>query len=153
MIAEQHEALRISDQLRRSYEGHAWHGPSVKEALEGVTAEIAARRPAIGAHTIWQMVRHIAFWASVARKTLEGQPYPPRLNAPADWPEPAGSWPDALTELEFEQKSLIVAAARMRDDQLREIVTQPKGYTNYLMLHGVVQHNIYHAGQIVLLKK
>src|SRR4051812_13251597 len=107
------ETQRIADQLRRSYEGHAWHGPSLTEALEGVTPEKAAAKPANGAHSIWEMVRHVALWAAVARRTVEGEAYPARLIPPADWPEPTGSWPDALAELGREEKALIEAVSGM----------------------------------------
>lgn len=147
------ETQRIADQLSRSYQGHAWHGPSLTEVLEGVTPEMAAARPSSGTHSIWEMVRHVAFWAAVARRTLEGEAYPARLNAPADWPEPVGSWPDAVAELEREQKALIHAVQGMADDRLEETVTEKKGYSFYVLLHGVVQHNLYHAGQMMLLKK
>ena len=66
------EIERILDQLRRAYEGEAWHGPSVREVLAGVTAEQARERPLANAHSIWELVHHIAVWESVGRRRLEG---------------------------------------------------------------------------------
>ena len=67
------EHERIADQLRRSVEGDAWYGPSLREALDGVTAERAAARPIAGGHTIWELALHISAWADVVRRRLEGE--------------------------------------------------------------------------------
>src|ERR1035438_10207490 len=66
------ERARIADQLRRAFEGEAWHGDSVFEILEGVTAAQAASRPIAGAHTIWELVLHIAAWDGAALRRLGG---------------------------------------------------------------------------------
>src|SRR5437762_14169982 len=68
------EIERILDQLKRAYEGGAWHGPSVKEVLNGVTAEQAQARPIQNGHTIYELVRHIAVWEDVGRRRLQGDP-------------------------------------------------------------------------------
>src|SRR5204863_33859 len=66
------EIERILDQLRRAYEGEAWHGPSVHEVLNGVTAAQAHERPLRNAHSIWELVQHIAVWADVGSRRLTG---------------------------------------------------------------------------------
>jgi uncharacterized damage-inducible protein DinB len=146
------EASRIGRQLRASWKGPAWHGPSLTEVLADVDAATAARAPLAGAHTIWELVRHISLWASVGRRTLEGAPYP-KLEPPDDWPRPEGEWKDALAELDREQKALIDAVRAMPVSRLEQPVTDRNGYTFYVLLHGIIQHNLYHAGQIALLKK
>ena len=67
------EIDRILDQLKRAYEGDAWHGPSVKEALAGVTAEQAQARPLRNAHSIWELAQHIAVWEDAGRRRLENR--------------------------------------------------------------------------------
>jgi uncharacterized damage-inducible protein DinB len=63
------EVQRIVDQLRRAFEGEAWHGPAVMQILEGITAAQAAAHPASGAHSIWEIVLHIAAWeGAVSRR-------------------------------------------------------------------------------------
>ena len=146
------ETTRIADQLRRSYEGIAWHGPSLKELLDGVDTETASRRPLPGAHTIWELVLHIAAWAAVARRLLAESVYV-SLTGEADWPVPQGSWEEARAHLEREQLSLVEEVKKLSDDRLNEIIAAEKKYSIYFLLHGVVQHNLYHAGQIALLKK
>ena len=59
------EIERMLDQLKRAFEGEAWHGPSVKEAIAGVTAAQAHARPLANAHSIWELVQHIAVWEAV----------------------------------------------------------------------------------------
>lgn len=56
------ETERIADQLRRAWEGDAWHGPPLKKALDGLTARQAAAHPIAGAHSIWDLALHIAAW-------------------------------------------------------------------------------------------
>ena len=128
------EIDRILDQLKRAYEGPAWHGPSVKEVLNGVTAEQAHQRPLAGAHTIWELVHHIAVWEDVGRRRLEA------------------AWEKAKTALERGHQALVEAISRVPESCLGEPILEGKS-TVYVTLHGVIQHDLYHAGQIAILKK
>ncbi len=153
MIAEtqRKEVERYRRTLKRSWAGLAWHGPSLEQALEGVTPEIAARTPAAGEHSIWELTRHIALWTRVVLETIEGTPYP-TLEPPADWPKPSGSSSDAVVELEREETALITALKTFPDSRLDEMVTERKGYTFAVMVEGLIEHNAYHSGQIVILR-
>jgi len=151
------EATRIADQLRRAFAGDAWHGDSLFEILDGVTATQAAARPIKNAHTIWELVLHIAAWDNAVLRRLGGvavelsdtQNFP----AVADTSETA--WRKALAEVQRVHDELVEAVSVLPDSRLDEIVPGKEGahYTFYYMLHGVVQHELYHAGQIALLKK
>ena len=148
------EAKRIAEQHRRAYHGDAWHGPSVFEALRGVTAATAARRPIAGAHTIWELVLHLTSWERIVRSRVEGEPieYSQDLDWPA-MPRPtASAWKAAREELEAASDELRKAIRRMTDRKLR---TKRAGATRtyYDLAHGQVQHALYHAGQISLLRK
>lgn len=148
------EIDRIADQFRRAYEGEAWHGPSLRELLDGVTAEQAARRPIPQAHTIWELVLHIAVWESVVRRRLTGEaPDPPPEQ---DWPPVRdtsdAAWKKTLDDLDHGHQQLRQAIALLSDDRLSQKVLG-KNYSIYGMLHGLIQHDLYHAGQIALLKK
>ena len=153
------EATRIADQLRRAFDGDAWHGDSVLEILDGVTVAQAASRPVKSAHTIWELVLHIAAWDGAALRRLGGAAVelPDAQNFPlvADTSEPA--WRKALAQVRRVHEELIVAVSALPDSRLHEMVPgkEKEGahYTFYYMLHGVVQHELYHAGQIALLKK
>lgn len=148
------EIERIDDQLKRAFEGDAWHGPSVKEVLDGVTARQAASRPLDEAHTIWEIVRHLAAWNSTVRRRVQGE----TLVEPeeGDWPPVDGSdesaWKDTLVHLENSYRELRKAIAGVSESRLDEPVMVGSS-TVYATLQGNVQHNLYHAGQIALLKK
>lgn len=149
------EVERIADQLKRAYEGKAWHGPAVREVLAGVTVEQAARRPLANAHNIWELVVHIGVWEAFARRRLEGEvitDVPPEQDWPPVTATEAAAWKQTLAQLEVGHLKLRKALAALPEARLSETV-QGMGYSVYFMLHGVVQHDLYHAGQIALLKK
>lgn len=153
------ETARIADQLRRAFRGEAWHGDSLFEILEGVTAAQAAARPVKHAHSIWELVLHIAAWDGAVRRRLGGQSvelsddqnFPPVMDASE------GAWRRALEHAKHAHDELIEAVNVFPDERLGDKVpgkaNEPDWYNFYFMLHGVVQHELYHAGQIALLKK
>ena len=67
------QTSRLADQIRRSYYGEAWHGDSIEEILTGVNAEMAAAHPLKNAHSIWELVLHIAAWDDAVRRRTAGQ--------------------------------------------------------------------------------
>lgn len=146
------EAQRIADQLKRAFDGQAWHGPSLKEALEGVAVEQALARPIAGAHTIWELVAHIAGWEGVVARRLSGE----AISEPAEgnFPEaPASADWDELVKRAFEQHDkLVEQMAALTEDDLRKRIDE-KPYPAWFMAHGAVAHVAYHVGQIVLLKR
>jgi uncharacterized damage-inducible protein DinB len=148
------EIKRIDDQLRRAFEGHAWHGPALRELLADVTAEQATARPIPGAHSIWEIALHIAAWHEGVRRRVEGERV--ELSPEEDWPPVASTseaaWQDALAVLERTHTELRRTVSRLADARLQEMVVG-KDHSVYVMLHGLIQHDLYHAGQIALLKK
>jgi uncharacterized damage-inducible protein DinB len=148
------EIDRIDDQLRRAFEGGAWHGPALRELLAGVTAAQAAARPLAGGHSIWEIVRHLAAWHEGVRRRLAGERV--ELSPEEDWP-PIGdaheaAWREALAGLERTYTELRRAVAHLTDSRLLEMAPG-QDHSLYVMLHGLIQHDLYHAGQIALLKK
>lgn len=149
------ETKLIASQLRRSYEGEAWHGPALSELLKGVSAEIAAARPIAGTHSIWELVLHIEAWAAVALAAVQGKPYD-RLSGERDWPSvPAttnDAWNHTMSRLQSTIQQLVAAVRTLDEAKLSQLV-EASEFSYYFLLHGLVQHNLYHAGQIALLKK
>jgi uncharacterized damage-inducible protein DinB len=144
----------IGDQLQRAWSGKAWHGPSLQELLAGVTVEQALARPVAGAHSIWELTMHIGAWMSACRRRLAGDPA--QLTAQEDWPlidggSPA-AWHQTLNALEQEYNQLRAAVCALPESSPKN-PAPGKDYSLEFMLHGVIQHNLYHAGQIALLKK
>ena len=150
------EIERIQDQLKRAFEGNAWHGPSVSEVLNGITADQAHARPLRNAHSIWELVRRIAVWEDVGRRRLSGDRAPIEISSPEDWPLPEdtseAAWEKARQALNRGHQALVEAIARTPESRLDEPVFKGMS-TVYVTLHGVIQHDLYHAGQIAMLKK
>ena len=148
------ETERIADQLKRAVYGEAWSGPSVKEVLDGVSAAVAASRPVAGAHSIWELVLHIGAWINIARRRVEGETVnvTPEVNFPPVVDTSEAAWKAALKSLEMEEEALRNTILRLSDEQLDQLV-RPSGLSVYILLHGAVQHSLYHAGQIPLLRK
>jgi uncharacterized damage-inducible protein DinB len=148
------EIDRLQDQLRRSYEGEAWHGPPLRELIEDVDAETAAARPIADAHTIWELVLHITAWQDAARRRLEGDPA--HLTDEEDWPPVLEvgdeAWSDTVAALDVTHRRLTEAVGGLNEIELYGKVIEQE-YSVYELLHGIVQHDLYHAGQIALLKK
>ncbi len=149
------EVERIADQLRRSLDGEAWHGPALGELLNGLTAERALARPLPGVRCVWELVLHAAAWQEEVGRYLQGQPFrtlPPEEDwPPVTDPSPA-AWDAARQRLLDGGRRLADAIARLPDERLDEVVPGKK-FRVYILLHGLVQHHIYHAGQIAVLKR
>ena len=149
------EVERIADQLKRAHEGGAWHGPAVDELLAGVSAEQAAARPFEGAHSILELVAHIEAWERAILRRLGGDPAQ-IYNTEEDWPSFADAteeaWAATLGKLSETYVALRAAVLGLDDAQLDEPIL-PGMSTRYVSLHGAVQHTLYHAGQIALVKK
>ena len=149
------ETHRINSLLKRAFQGPAWHGPSLRELLEGVTAEQAAARPIVGAHSIWELVNHVIAWEQITKRRLEGDPVndvPDEVNFPPVADASEQDWPTTLESLAASNQSLRDSIKQIDDAKLEEMAAG-QSYSNYAMLHGVIQHDLYHAGQIALLKK
>ena len=149
------ESTRLADQLERSVRGGAWHGPALLPALEGITAGEALARPVAGAHTIHELVWHSAFWIDVARERLLGLPAKPLLPE-SDWPAAGeattAGWEAARARLEQAHRGLHAELHALPDARLDDPVSGSDPTMRGLLL-GLVQHNAYHAGQIVLLRR
>ncbi len=150
----QPEPARIADQLRRAFYGDAWHGPGLLELLEDVDAATAAARPLAKVHSIWELVLHVAVWDRVARRRLSGEKCQPTgdANFPRMPKATAAAWRKAVAETKRTHDEFVKTVAALSDLRLRDRVPG-KRYDFYHMLHGLAQHELYHAGQIAILKK
>lgn len=148
------ETERIADQLTRSIEGNAWHGLSVMELLNNVSHAQAAAKP-IDAHSIWEIINHLIAWMNAAEKRLNNQKAD--LTDEEDWPPVTNiseaSWKKTLDELNNSFKDLRKKILLFNDSDLEKKAPAGDGQTFYILLHGIVQHNLYHAGQIAIIKK
>lgn len=148
------EITRIADQLRLAFEGEAWHGPSVLEILADVDARTAAARPIHSAHTIWELVLHVAGWENIIRRRLGGEALMPTdaENFPNVQDTSEAAWKKTVDTLKQTHAQLLKTVLAMPDSRLTERVPG-KNYDVFTMLHGATQHALYHAGQMVVLKR
>ena len=139
--------LQIID---HGYETKAWHGPNLTQSLRGVTAKDAAWRPQPGRHNIWEIALHAAYWKYTVRRRLRGDPR-------GSFPASGSNWflrPASLTEkawrqdralLDREHRKLRAAVAGLRRVRAKRV--------RWHVIFGVAFHDVYHAGQIQLLKR
>jgi uncharacterized damage-inducible protein DinB len=151
------ETARLADQIRRAFEGDAWHGDSILELLADVNAKTAAGHPIKNAHSIWELLLHIAAWDGAVIRYTGGQAVElkDKENFPPVEDSSEAAWGKALEQVKQTHAQLVKAVAAFPDARLQEQVPGKKeDYYNYFYLFsGIVQHELYHAGQIALLKK
>jgi uncharacterized damage-inducible protein DinB len=148
------EIHRILDQLDRAFAGEAWHGPDVLHLLDGVLADDAAKYPIPSAHSIWEIVNHIAAWNMIVRRRAAGESVD--VTPELDWPPVEettdADWQRSVEHLKDSHSRLRHVVESLADEKLREKVPA-QDYSYYAMLHGLIQHDLYHAGQVAILKK
>lgn len=150
------EIDRLDEQLRKVFTGGAWYGPSVREVLDGVTAEVAAARPLKAAHSIWELVNHLTAWSLVVSDRIETRrqiEQPSEGDFPPVTDESEAAWQASLQRLEAGYVRLRSTIARLEDEQLDRIAVEGGQTTVYTQLQGAIHHYVYHAAQIALLKK
>jgi uncharacterized damage-inducible protein DinB len=162
---------RLLDTLRRSYDGEAWHGPALAEALAGLDARDAVRRPIANAHSPWELLLHVTAWTHEVTRRLHGAA--PALPPAGDWPavpdltgaERTRAWSEARTALDTARGALLTAVAAFDPARLDERLPPTASddqdsdaalgvrHTFHGMLVGLAEHNAYHGGQLVLLRR
>jgi uncharacterized damage-inducible protein DinB len=155
------EADRLIDLFERTHGGDPWHGSSIRAVLDGVDAAGAAAHPVPGAHSIWEIVLHMTGWRGEVIRRLEG--HEAAEPARGDWPAPPpptdANWRAALDALDASHRAVVAAirahAAQDLDQPVRDHRNPPLGTGMSFAgtLHGLVHHDVYHEGQIALLKK
>lgn len=144
----------LSALMKSTTLGPAWHGPALMELLDGVSAGKAMAHPIDDVHSIWEIVVHINLWQQYTLAILQGQDAS-FLDREDDWPIPSGKhedWERACRQLEGLSREIREIVVHLDNEQLKAIV--PDGdYDLKVLLHGVLSHNVYHAGQIALLQK
>ena len=148
------EDARIADQLRRAFDGSAWHGPALLELLEDVDATTAAAKLLPKIHSIWELVLHIAVWDDAGLRRLAGNKWQPSglANFPLVSAPTEVAWRKAIAATKRTHDALVNTVAKLSDSRLGDRVPG-KRYDFYHMLHGIAQHELYHAGQVAILKK
>lgn len=137
----------------RVLEGDAWHGDPVWKILDGISATQAAERH-LPAHSIWEIVAHMTFWEGVVSKRLHGERagLVEMLNFPATPAVSEENWHQTLEKFRASNAAFREALRQLDPSKLGELSAAGKR-TYYEEAHGIIEHHVYHAGQIALLKK
>jgi uncharacterized damage-inducible protein DinB len=155
------ESARIADQLARLWDGDPWYGPNLASVLDDLGAAQAAQRPLPPAHSIWEIALHLTSWnREVLRRLASGVAREPESG---DWPAPPApseeSWTACREALRTSLAELVGAVSAFPAGRLEERLGEARdrplgaGVSYYVMLHGIVQHNVAHTAQMSLLKK
>jgi uncharacterized damage-inducible protein DinB len=155
------EMDRIMDQHTKAFNGDPWYGFPLMRILSGLTAEKAASRPIPKVHSIFEIVLHIAAWeGAVLERLLSGSV---SLPSEGDWPPITStgedSWQRAQDHLRDTHEKLSKTLGTLNPERLDEMLGAERdlssggGHTVGSTLHGIIQHNVYHSGQISILRK
>jgi DinB superfamily len=138
--------------LDEAYEKKTWHGPNLKQSIKGVTAKQAAWRPGPGRHNIWEVALHAAYWKYAVRRRIEGGKRGSFvLKGHNFFPRPEkgkvteAAWSADKKLLEREHRAMCAAIAKA--------LRKPRDAKFLRQLYGVAFHDVYHAGQIRLLRR
>lgn len=143
--------------LDEAFERRAWHGTTLLGALRGMTMQQSCWRPSAHRHNVWEIVLHCAYWKYAVRRRLTGERRGSFALAGSDWfttPVPATSeaWRTAVRLLRDEHAQLRRAVGALTSDALDRPAPGGRERTGWL-IRGIASHDLYHAGQIQLLKR
>jgi hypothetical protein len=143
--------------LDQAYDRKSWHGTNLRGSLRGLAMKTAAWRPAPQRHNIWEIVVHAAYWKYAVYRRLTGEPPGSFALTGSNWfarPQESTetAWRTDLRLLAETHKLLRAAVAKMKPGALYKIPPGGK-LNNFALISGIAAHDLYHAGQIQLLKR
>lgn len=147
----------LIEMMDQAFKGPSWHGTPLWGALRGVTAEEALRRPGAGRHSVWELVLHAAYWKCIVRRRLTRDATVEFPRSPSDWPATPGdpteaAWKADRALLKREHDLLRAVVASFPAKELKKRAWKSR-YTNLVTIEGIAAHDLYHCGQIQLVKK
>ena len=145
------ENERIVRLLEKTFDKQPWYGSSIMQVIKDVKPEITESRQG-GAHSIIELVQHMISWRIFATKRLLGDTSY-EVSEEMNFPKSI-TWEAAIKNLRSSQQALVEATKNFPDHRLGELVpSKTQKYTYYTLLHGIIQHDIYHLGQIAYIQK
>ena len=143
------QTQRIADAYRAATVADAWYGPSLAELLAQIPPQLATAPPIPGAHSISQLLQHLLLWNERVRKTSDTQPLP-AWQAEKEWAEPPIPWSELVQRW---NQSRDLLEDRLRKFPVEDLGKQVPGrsYPYEKLLEGIVQHTIWHSGQIAMI--
>ena len=142
--------------LEQAFESHGWHGTTLRGAVKGLSPREALWRPGPNRHNIWELVLHTAYWKYAVARRLAGAPRGAFPRKPSNWPRiplkpDAAAWAADVALLDLQHVLLRETVRRLSPGKLD--ARSPKAtWTNAEQVHGVAAHDLYHTGQVQLIK-
>ena len=141
----------------QAFQCKSWHGTTLKGSIRGLTVDMATWRPTSDRHNIWELILHTAYWKYIVRRRLIRDKTSRFARSPSNWPAlpqdtTAELLKDDITLLQSEHDQLMVAIEDFPPSQLDRCAPE-SNWTFAEHIHGAAAHDLYHAGQIQLLKK
>lgn len=151
-MTTQTKVRRLIQQLEEVYDGKPWYGTAVKPSLAKVNPALAKESLLPNKKNIAKILRHMVAWRQYLIEHIKGnQSYRIEINSPVDWPPVEGlSWAELVQELETSQTQLLQLLSQQEDAWLQQTVDGKK-YSFLVLVEGIIQHDVYHLGQINLL--
>ena len=143
-----HQTQQIADSYRAATVKAAWYGPSLAELLAQISPEFATTRPVPASHSISELLQHLLLWNERIRNTSDNNPLPP-WQPEKEWAEPPIPWNELVSRWGLSRQLL---EEKIRNFPIEDLAKQVPGrdYPYETMLHGIVEHAIYHSGQIAM---
>ena len=146
------EVKFLIDQIKTTFNGDSWHGPNMLLSLKGIDKDVASRYTLSERHTIWELTDHNTYWIEEVTKSvkakkdlyMEGDPWPKMGATEEDWKQ-------SVKRLEAAVNMLVDELASWTNKELALTVGETS-FTYKQMLHGLIHHNLYHVGQIMIMK-
>ncbi|SHG84933.1 DinB family protein [Pedobacter caeni] len=151
--------IDFAKELRKAYDGDAWHGNNISTVVASVKVAQAFTHPIPDAHSIAELVLHLSSWTEEVISRLSGNL--PKEPLKGDWPVPAHQtdeyWEVIVNDFDRINEDLLALVNQFSEEQWSaELFTGPmptRTLSHFELLNGLIQHHAYHAGQIALLSK
>src|ERR1700722_212809 len=143
------QTQRMADSYRAATVKAAWYGPSLAELIAEISPDLATTPPTAGAHSVSALLQHLLLWNERTRKVTASNPMP-LWRPEAEWAEPPIPWNELVTRW---NQSRDLLEEKIRNFPIEDLTKQVPGrcYTYETLLDGIVQHAIYHSGQIAMI--
>ena len=130
----------------------SWHGPSILQLTKDLDFQEAISKPIPHRHSIWEIIEHVSFWLDMVNQVLNGRKHP-EIGELDDWPIPGETpeeYENSITTM-CSRLDALIDSINTFDKGFNENIT-PDDFTYGWMLQGICNHNLYHSGQIILLR-
>jgi uncharacterized damage-inducible protein DinB len=146
----------LAKQIRGACVGPSGYGVTLIDSLQGITAELALEKPRGTSHNIWELLLHIVNWEEIDTRRLSGEHIKWERDTEMDWPPLSDrtetAWKELLARVDGSNAKFAETVSKLTDTELAASTPGRKD-TRHQMILGMLQHSVYHAGQIVILKK